>query len=97
MKGLVVAACVALAAAALTARAGEENLRLKEAPGSDLTQGRCAICHSLDYIPANAPVMDRAAWGKTIQKMRDRFGAPISEAEAQQILDYLAANYADKS
>lgn len=97
MKGRVAAACLVLAATASAARAGEETLRLKDAPGRDLTQGRCAICHSLDYIPANAPVMDRAAWGKSIQKMRDRFGAPISDAEAQQILDYLAANYADKS
>ena len=97
MKGRMVAACLLLAATVPAVRAGEETLRLKEAPGRDLTQGRCAVCHSLDYIPGNAPVMDRAAWGKSIQKMRDRFGAPVTDAEAQQILDYLAANYADKS
>ncbi|HLY52365.1 MAG TPA: hypothetical protein VKQ31_05080 [Steroidobacteraceae bacterium] len=97
MKGRLAAACLVLAAAPLAARAGEETLRLKEAPGRDLAQGRCAVCHSLDYIPANAPAMDRAAWGKTIQKMRDRFGAPLTDEEARQILDYLAANYADKS
>ena len=88
------AVCAAVVGLAL---AGEETLRLKEGPGRDLTQGRCAICHSLDYIPNNAPAMDRTAWSKTIQKMRDRFGAPISDQEAQQILDYLASNYADKS
>jgi mono/diheme cytochrome c family protein len=90
-------AWLALAGAPLAAGAGEETLHLKEAPGRDLTQGRCAVCHSLDYIPANAPAMDRTAWGKTIQKMRDRFGAPMTDEEARQILDYLAANYADKS
>jgi len=41
--------------------------------------------------------MNRAAWQKTIQKMRDRFGAPITDEEASQILDYLAANYSGKS
>jgi hypothetical protein len=41
--------------------------------------------------------MDRSGWQKTIQKMRERFGAPISDPEAQQILDYLAANYAGKA
>jgi hypothetical protein len=29
--------------------------------------------------------------------MRERFGAPISDAEAQEIIDYLAGNYAGKS
>lgn len=41
--------------------------------------------------------MNRAAWQKTIQKMRDRFGAPITDEEANQILDYLAANHSGKS
>jgi hypothetical protein len=41
--------------------------------------------------------MDRAAWQKTIQKMKDRFGAPITDAEAKQILDYLSANYSGKN
>jgi hypothetical protein len=29
--------------------------------------------------------------------MRERFGAPISDEEAQRILDYLSATYAGKS
>jgi opacity protein-like surface antigen len=91
-----VSAALAVAAAA-AAVAGEESLTLHEGPARDLTAGRCAICHSLDYIPNNAPVMDRTGWQKTIQKMRERFGAPISDQEAQQILDYLAGNYAGKS
>jgi hypothetical protein len=41
--------------------------------------------------------MNRAGWQKTIQKMRERFGAPISDEEARQILDYLDANYSGKS
>ena len=99
MRGAA-AACavaVALAGAAVLAVAGEESLKLKDGAGRDLTAARCAICHSVDYIPNNAPAMDRAAWGKTVQKMRDKYGAPISDQEAQEILDYLAGNYADKS
>jgi sulfite dehydrogenase (cytochrome) subunit B len=91
---LAVATAVAAAAAAA---AGEESLTLHEGSARELTAARCAICHSLDYIPNNAPVMDRSGWQKTIQKMRERFGAPISDPEAQQILDYLAGNYAGKS
>ena len=82
---------------ALAARAGEDSYRLQDAPGRELTQGRCALCHSLEYIPANAPVFDRGGWQKEIQKMRDRYGAPMSDADAQQILEYLGANYAGKS
>jgi mono/diheme cytochrome c family protein len=77
--------------------AGEESVELKDAPGRDLTTGRCIICHSLEYIPSNAPAMNRAAWQKTIQKMKDRFGAPLTDEEATQILDYLDGSYSGKS
>jgi sulfite dehydrogenase (cytochrome) subunit B len=99
---------VALAAFAATTQGGTpqpgsaptaaatEPTELREGAGRDLTVGRCIICHSVEYIPANAPAMDRTAWQKTIQKMKDRFGAPISDEEAKQILDYLSANYAGK-
>jgi sulfite dehydrogenase (cytochrome) subunit B len=75
---------------------GEASIVLKAGPGHDITAARCAICHSLDYIPANAPAMNRAGWDKTIQKMRKAYGAPITDEEAQQILEYLAGNYSGK-
>jgi mono/diheme cytochrome c family protein len=79
------------------AAAGEETIQLTDAPGRDLTTGRCIICHSLEYIPSNAPAMNRAAWQKTIQKMKERFGAPLTDEEAKQILDYLDGSYSGKS
>ncbi len=93
--GVVLAVAVALAAPALAEDEGQ--VQLKDAPGKDLTSSRCVICHTLEYIPSNAPAMDRAAWQKSVQKMRERFGAPISDEEAQSILDYLSATYAGKS
>ena len=75
------------------AHAGEETIRLQEAPGRDLTSGRCIVCHSLDYIEMNAVVMDRPGWERTIRKMIDRFGAPISDREVQEILEYLTQHY----
>jgi mono/diheme cytochrome c family protein len=89
------AAAVALATA--PAPSPEDSIQLKAGQGRDLTTGRCILCHSLEYIPANAPAMDRAAWQKTVQKMREKFGAPITDEEAKQIVDYLGANYAEKS
>ena len=88
--------CSALWAGDVGTPPAAEITELKDAPGRDLTVGRCIICHSVEYIPANAPAMDRAAWQKTVQKMRERFGAPITDDEAKQILDYLAANYSEK-
>jgi hypothetical protein len=93
---LPLSACALLAGWQAYALAPEPLTELKSGAGHDLTVGRCIICHSLQYIPANAPAMNRSGWQKSIQKMRERFGAPISDSEAQQILDYLAANYAGK-
>ena len=90
--GLVLA--LALCSVPLSAA---EITELKDAPGRDLTVGRCIICHSVEYIPSNAPAMNRGAWQKSIQKMKDKFGAPITDQEAKQILDYLDANYSGKS
>jgi len=81
----------------LAKAAAAEVTELREGAGKDLTVGRCIICHSVEYIPSNAPAMNRAAWQKTIQKMRDKFGAPITDDEAKQILDYLDANYSGKA
>jgi mono/diheme cytochrome c family protein len=92
--GAALLASVALVGA--LAFADEDSIHLRDGSGRDLTAGRCAICHSLDYIEGNAPVQDRAGWQKTIQKMRDKFGAPITDEEARQILDYLAGSYAGK-
>ena len=87
----------ARAAEAAKAVSAVEMTTLRDGTGRDLTAGLCMICHSIEYIPSNAPAMNRVAWQKTIQKMRDKFGAPITDEQAKQILDYLAANYSGKS
>jgi cytochrome c5 len=79
--------------AAFTAAAGEQTFALADAPGRDATVASCAICHSLDYVSMNAAVMNRTAWDKSIRKMVDKFGAPISAENMQVILDYLALHY----
>jgi len=96
----VVLTSLALAGACglLWAAAGEESVQLKDAPGRDPDHGRAASSATgLEYIPSNAPAMNRAAWQKTIQKMKDRFGAPLTDEEATQILDYLDGSYSGKS
>ena len=94
---LVAAIAVAAGHSMSESAAAAEVTDLHEGAGRDLTVGRCIICHSVEYIPSNAPAMNRAAWQKTIQKMKEKFGAPITDEEAKQILDYLDANYSGKA
>jgi len=73
--------------------AGEDAIELKAAPGRELVQANCVACHSLDYIPMNSPFLDRKGWEGSVNKMIKVMGAPITEADAKSIADYLAANY----
>lgn len=72
---------------------GEQNVQLLQGAGRELTVARCVICHSVDYIEMVSPVMNRTVWEKTVRKMIDAFGAPVSDEEAQQIVEYLSEHY----
>jgi len=90
MKSTVVLASLLLAAPVL---ADESQVMLKDAPGRQLVQGNCVMCHSLDYIPMNSVFLDRKGWEASVTKMIKVMGAPISEPDAAAIVDYLASNY----
>ena len=79
--------------AAAPALAQESQLRLRDGPGRQLVEANCVMCHSLDYIPMNSPFLDRKGWEASVNKMIKVMGAPIAEADAQKIVDYLAAQY----
>ena len=94
MRNCVLALALSVCAfASSPSRAGEESIALKEGVGRDVTMARCAVCHSLDYITMVAPVMNRAAWEKSVQKMIDVFGAPVDERDAGSIVEYLGQHY----
>jgi sulfite dehydrogenase (cytochrome) subunit B len=78
---------------AFAALAQEKPVELKNAPGLDQVAGNCSGCHSLDYIPMNSPFLDAAMWNAEVTKMIRAFGAPISDADARIIVNYLAKNY----
>jgi mono/diheme cytochrome c family protein len=86
---------LALAAAliALPAAADEKPIDLKKAPGLDKVENNCAACHSLDYIQMNSPYPNAALWDAEVTKMIKVYGAPITDADAKAIKDYLAKNY----
>ena len=81
------------ASPAAPAAADEKPVQLKKAPGLDKVEGNCAACHSLDYIQMNSPFLNAAGWDAEVTKMIKVFGAPIGDADAKAIADYLKANY----
>ena len=89
----VTLALCAMLPAGFAGGASEESAPLQDAPGRDLVVARCSVCHSVDYVQMNAPVFDRTGWQKSVRKMIDQFGAPISEDDAGRIVEYLANNY----
>ncbi len=90
MRMKIVALAFALASPAL---ADESQIALKKAPGLDKVEANCAACHSLDYIVMNSPYPNAALWDAEVTKMIKAFGAPIDEADAKAIADYLKKNY----
>jgi mono/diheme cytochrome c family protein len=88
-----VLAIALLAVVAAPAFADEKPIELKKAPGLDKVEANCGACHSLDYIQMNSPFMNAATWDAEVTKMIKAFGAPISDADAKAIADYLKQNY----
>jgi mono/diheme cytochrome c family protein len=79
--------------AASPAAAQEQAITLKPGPALDKVQANCSSCHSLDYIPMNSPFLNTAGWNAEVTKMIKAMGAPIGDADAKAIVDYLAKNY----
>ena len=68
---------------------------LKAGPGADLVTAHCIICHSTDYI-STQPRLSRAAWTATVQKMREKYGAPLPTNQVEQVVEYLVGAYGKK-
>jgi sulfite dehydrogenase (cytochrome) subunit B len=71
----------------------EETAILKPGPGIDQVQSNCLACHSADYIAMQPPKRGKAFWDAEVTKMIKTHGAPIGEADAKAIADYLAQTY----
>ena len=84
----------AAAVIALPAVAGaEQAIKLKPGAGMDKAEANCQACHSLAYIPMNSPYLKPAQWSAEVDKMIKVMGAPIDDADAKAIKDYLSQNY----
>ena len=59
-------------------------------PGHDEFVTACVVCHSPRYITMQ-PRFSRATWLSEVNKMKDVYGAHISDEQAQRITDYLVS------
>jgi hypothetical protein len=81
----------------ISAVAEEKSIQLRQSPGLDAVEVHCSACHSLDYVQMNSPFLSAAGWEAEVAKMINAFGAPIDQADAKTIADYLNKNYGSES
>jgi hypothetical protein len=59
-------------------------------PGREEFVAACVICHSPRYVTMQ-PRFPRSTWLSEVKKMKDVYGAHISDAQALKITDYLVS------
>jgi len=94
-------AAIACALTGADARAQQKSItlpddnpmaQLKAGRNVEVTRNNCISCHSTDYI-VRQPGSDAKKWEAEVMKMIKVYGAPVSEADATAIIDYLATSY----
>lgn len=86
----MIAACmltVALAGCSAAASGSGSGTAASTADGATLVSTRCTRCHGLPRI--KAAQHDAAGWAATVARMRGK-GAQLTDAEAQEVVDFLA-------
>lgn len=68
-------------------------LRPSDLPGYAMAQQKCGICHSADYIEYQPPGFNQQRWTGLVRKMKDSYGAPLTDSDVSVIGEYLAATY----
>ena len=90
MRAIIIGAMVVLT---LPGAGAQERVRLTPGPGVEKVEANCAACHSLDYIQMNLPFLSSTQWEAEVKKMINVMGAPINEADAKAIVEYLSTKY----
>ncbi len=63
-------------------------ISFQSAPGSQLANSYCLICHSAEYIYMQPP-HDREQWTEIVHKMKKSFGCPLPDEQISLLVDYL--------
>jgi cytochrome c551/c552 len=101
MKRIALSSCVALVASAVALPAAAQVIKIelphetasfRTAPGSELANAQCLVCHSVDYVVMQPPLA-RTVWAAEVKKMREKYGAAVPDELVDTIVTYLAATY----
>ncbi|MGD9852681.1 MAG: cytochrome c [Nitrospirales bacterium] len=65
-----------------------DPISFQSAPGSQLANSYCLICHSAEYIYMQPP-HPKEQWTEIVQKMNQSFGCPIPDEQISPLVDYL--------
>src|ERR1043166_5702222 len=79
-------------ATALDIQLPPETGAFKQDKGAEIANGQCLICHSVEYVIMQPP-MPRPFWNASVQKMQQKYGAPIPDDQVEAVVDYLTKNY----
>jgi cytochrome c551/c552 len=90
--GLGLLALSLLPVVALDIQLPPETGTFKQDAGAEIANGQCLICHSVEYVSTQPP-MARAFWKSSIQKMQQKYAAPIPDSQVEPLADYLTKNY----
>jgi cytochrome c1 len=86
---LTVAVCGLISA---NTRAARQDL--PEGKGAELARDKCLNCHEADLIVSQR--LSRQGWTREVEKMI-RWGAVVSDAEKELLIDYFAAHFKPRS
>lgn len=95
--GLCLSLGAAVAAKPVPYEAPPETAKLAPGPNAELAEGTCTACHSADYITTQPHKVAAGFWQAEVAKMVKAYGAPIEDADAKKIVDYLNAAYPPKA
>ena len=93
---LCLAGFVFVAAGADVWKLPPDQPRFRAGPGVEIAAVNCILCHSSDYISTQPP-MERAAWLATVNKMREKYGAPLPTNQVERVVEYLSSAYGKKT
>lgn len=65
-----------------------DPVSFQTAPGSQLANSYCLICHSAEYVYMQPP-HDREQWTEIVHKMQQVFGCPLPDQQIAPLIDYL--------
>jgi mono/diheme cytochrome c family protein len=86
---------IAAGAAPISYALPDEVAAFKPGANVEVVKNNCTACHSSDYVQTQprGPKFTRDFWQAEVTKMIKVYGAPIDDADAGKIVEYLTANY----